>query len=79
MKVWIDIEVEDRTFPIRALIDTGAEVNIIKKGLYPRNTYKQIATLSSYGGPMKENSREVICALGVRESWTVKPLRASSQ
>ena len=36
LKVWIDIEVEDRTFPIRALIDTGAEVNIIKKGIIPQ-------------------------------------------
>ncbi len=36
MKIWLDIIVEEKTFSIRALVDTGAEVNIIKRGNIPQ-------------------------------------------
>jgi hypothetical protein len=36
LKVWLDVIVEGKTFSIRALIDTGAEVNIIKRGIIPQ-------------------------------------------
>ncbi len=29
--------VDDHVFPVRALVDTGAEVNIIRKGVIPEN------------------------------------------
>lgn len=33
LQFWVDLEIRKRKFRIRALIDTGAEVNVIKKGL----------------------------------------------
>jgi hypothetical protein len=33
----MDIMVEDHIFPVRALVDTGAEVNIIRRGVIPEN------------------------------------------
>jgi len=35
LKIWVHMQVGDQVFTIRALIDTGAEVNIIKKGTIP--------------------------------------------
>jgi len=35
LKVWITININGENFHLRALIDTGAEVNIIRKGIIP--------------------------------------------
>ena len=37
LKIRMDIMVEDHIFPVRALVDTGAEVNIIRRGVIPDN------------------------------------------
>ncbi len=36
LKIWLDVIVEDKTFSIRALVDTGADVNIIKRRIIPQ-------------------------------------------
>jgi hypothetical protein len=38
LKIWLHILVGDQILTVRALIDKGAEVNIIKKGKYPPAT-----------------------------------------
>ncbi len=35
LKIWLDVFVEDNTFSIRALVDTGAEMKIKKRGIIP--------------------------------------------
>ncbi len=35
LKIWLDF-LEDKTFSIRALVDTGADINIIKRGIIPQ-------------------------------------------
>jgi hypothetical protein len=37
LKIRMDIMVEDHIFPVRALVDTGAEVNIIRRVVIPEN------------------------------------------
>ena len=35
LQLWIDLKIGSKKFRVRALIDTGAEVNVIRKGLIP--------------------------------------------
>ncbi len=37
LKIWLRFDVGDRFFEVQALIDTGAEVNVIKRGIVPQN------------------------------------------
>ena len=43
LHLWIDLWVNDKKFRVKALVDTGAEVNVIKRGLLPESFTHQNA------------------------------------
>ncbi len=51
LKIRMNIMVEDHVFPVRALVDTGAKVNIIRRGVIPEKflTKGQSPTYSAGG------------------------------
>ena len=38
LRVWLTVVVDGRKYPLRALVDTGAEVNIIRTGIIPHQS-----------------------------------------
>lgn len=39
--IWVDLEIKGRKYHLKVLIDTGAEVNVIKRGLLPPECIRQ--------------------------------------
>ncbi len=62
LKIWLDVIVEDKTFSIRALVDTGAEVNIIKKGLIPQEYLQKDSNPLALRGANETKLKGETCA-----------------
>jgi hypothetical protein len=37
LRVWLTVVVDGKKYPLRALVDTGAEINIIRTGIIPHH------------------------------------------
>ncbi len=57
LKIRMNIMVDDHVFPVRALVDAGAEVNIIRRGIIPENFLQKDSHPLTLRGRMKPNSR----------------------
>ncbi len=69
----MNIMVEDHVFQVRALVDTGAEVNIIRRGVIPENFFQVDIHPLTCGGRMRQSSKGVICVLGEHVKWKERP------
>ncbi len=65
----LNIMVEDHVFPVRALVDTGTEVNITRRGVLPENFLQKDSHPLNLRRRMRPNSRVVICVLGEHAQW----------
>ncbi len=66
LKILLDVIVEDKTFSIRALVDTGAEVNIIKRDIIPQEYLQKDSNPLVLRGANETKLKVETCAF---EGW----------
>jgi hypothetical protein len=79
LKIWLDVMVEDKTFSIPALIDTSAEINIIKRVIIPQEYLRKDSNLLVLRGQIRPSSKEETYAYEVWGYWRGKPLQGNNQ
>ncbi len=68
LRVWLTVVVDGRKYPLRSLVDTGAEVNIIRTGIIPHQSLQhdsQPLTLKEADDTCLKGGN--LCVIGVGE------------